>query len=164
MQKVNVLQASYDKTENREYLNQAVNLYKSMLNKMPNNVIVLNNLAYLLAENGLELEKAVEYSEKVYQQMPDNPNFLDTYAYVLYKNENYEKAEQIIQAAVQNTEQEHTQFSYEIYEHMGMIKEKLNKPEQAKQAYQRAVETVKASDRANKDEIEKRLELAISRL
>lgn len=164
MQKVNVLQASYDKTGDRKYLNDAVNLYKSMLEKMPNNVIVLNNLAYLLAENDLELEKAVEYAERVYQQMPDNPNFLDTYAYVLYKNGNFEKAEQIIQAAVQNTDQQRTQFSYEIYEHMGMIKEELNKPEQARQAYQKAVDAVNASDRANKDEIEKRLELAISRL
>jgi tetratricopeptide (TPR) repeat protein len=164
IQKVTVLQAAYNKTGDKNYLTEAVKLYKSMLEDMPNNVIVQNNLAYLLADNEIDLKKALEYAENVYQRMPDNPNFLDTYAYVLYQNEKFEKAEQIIQAAVQNTEQGRTQYSYEIYEHMGMIKAKLGKKEQAKQAYQMAIDIIKNSDRQDKDEVAERLELEIKKL
>jgi tetratricopeptide (TPR) repeat protein len=107
---------------------------------MPNNTTVLNNLAYMLTENNERLPDALVYAKQAYEQRPNNPVFLDTYAYVLYKSGMDSKADEFMTAALQQYEQSELKPPPEVYEHKGMIKEKLGQKKQALNAYKQALE------------------------
>lgn len=161
--KATVLQAAYNKTSDKNYLNKAVDEYKSLLIKMPNNTSVLNNLAFMLAENDQNLEEALEYAKRAYQQNPNHPGLLDTYAYALYKNAEYKQADEYLQASLQQFEAKKIPVSWDVYEHLGMIKEKLGDKMQAYDAYKQAMELLN-STKSGSEEIIERIENAIERL
>ena len=94
----------------------------------------------MLVENDERLDDALRYIEKAVEAVPNNPGFLDTYAYVLYKNGKFPQAAEYVAAALQQYEQDGVLPPAEVYEHMGMIKEKLGAKEQALDAYEQALE------------------------
>jgi len=138
--KVEILQLLYVKTSDKNYLEKAITEYESLLEKMPNNMDVLNNLAYLLADNNEKLDKALQYSESAHDLKPNDAGFSDTYGYVLYKNGKYAQAEELLETAIQQYEQGKTPVPSDAYEHLGMIKEKLGNKTQALNAYKQALE------------------------
>ncbi len=141
LQKDETLLFAYANTSDNKYINAAINDYESLLSEMPNNIQVLNNLAYMLAESEQRLSDALEYSKRVQQLKPNDPGFLDTYAYVLFKNKQYIEAEKTVENALnQYTGQGNAAIPAEVYEHKGMIKEKLEKKDEALAAYKRAME------------------------
>ncbi|MHC4264457.1 MAG: tetratricopeptide repeat protein [Planctomycetota bacterium] len=139
LEKARVLNLAYEKTSDNNYLDKAVEEHKSLLQKMPNNIGVLNNLAFLLAESGQTLDEAMEYARRAYEAQPNNPNILDTYAFVLYKNGKYEQAADMSQAALQHFEDSQSKTSAQVYEHLGMIREKLGLRKEAVDAYEQAL-------------------------
>ncbi|MCK4752488.1 MAG: tetratricopeptide repeat protein [Planctomycetes bacterium] len=139
-QKVKVLLDAYNKTSDNNYRKKAIVEYESLLAKMPNNPDMLNNLAYLMSESADRLPEALEYIKRAYDIKPNDGGFLDTYAYVLYKQGKYSEAHEFINAALQNFEQYGTSVSWDIYEHLGLIKEKLGFNDEALTAYKRALE------------------------
>mgnify|MGYP006139245815 CR=1 FL=1 len=70
---------------------KAIQLYADLLGKTPNNIMLLNNYAWLLIEAN-QLDKAKEYAEKALKQTPDNPDVLDTYGKILLKMNNSQQA------------------------------------------------------------------------
>ena len=156
LKKAEMLLYAYAYTSNNKYINMAINDYESLLSEMPNNIKVLNNLAYMLAESNQRLSDALEYSKRAQKLKPNDPGFLDTYAFVLLKSGNDTEAEKTIDEALrQYTEQGQMEVPGEVYEHKGMIKEKVGKKEEALTAYKRALElgskyfTQKTKDRIN---------------
>jgi len=140
VKKAEVLTLAYEKTSDNNYLKKAIRDYESLLVKMPNNTTVLNNLAYMLTENNERLPDALEYAKQALEQTPNNPVFLDTYAYVLYKSGTDSKADEFMTAALQQYEQNELVAPPDVYEHKGMIKERLGQKKQALDAYKRALE------------------------
>jgi tetratricopeptide (TPR) repeat protein len=138
--KAEVLTLAYQKTSDNNYLKKAIRDYESLLVKMPNYSTVLNNLAYMLAENNERLPEALEYAKQALEQRPNNPVFLDTYAYVLYKNGMDSKADEFMTAALLQYEQSELKPPPEVYEHKGLIKEKIGQKKQALNAYKQALE------------------------
>ncbi|WP_166268432.1 tetratricopeptide repeat protein [Marinobacter caseinilyticus] len=60
----------------------AASRYKSVLEKQPENIPALNNLAWLLRESdGI---RALEFAERASRLAPDNPAVLDTYGWILH--------------------------------------------------------------------------------
>jgi len=117
--------------------------YESLLAKMPNSTgvaMVCNNLAYLLAENDERLSDALGYAKRAFDAKPNDPGVLDTYAYVLLKNGKASRAGEFLAAALQQYQQDKIAVPAEIYEHKGMIKEKLGAKAEALAAYKRALE------------------------
>ena len=51
MQKAELLILAFNKTSDNKYLKDAMGVYESLLAKMPNNTSILNNVAYILADN-----------------------------------------------------------------------------------------------------------------
>ena len=139
LEKAKALNLAYEKTSDKTYLSMAVKEHKSLLQKLPNNSGVLNNLAYLLAESEESLTQALEYGRRAYETQPNNPSFLDTYAFVLYKNGKYKQAVELAQAAIQHFEDTQMTVPAAVYEHLGMIREKLGLTNEAKEAYQQAL-------------------------
>ncbi|RKX42020.1 MAG: hypothetical protein DRP27_09985, partial [Thermotogae bacterium] len=161
LRKATLLALAYRKTSDNNYFEEAIAEYESLLDKMPNNSNVLNNLAYMLAENDKSLDKALEYAEAAYKARPNNPNILDTYAYVLYKKGRFSEAAQHLHAALQQYERTNSSVPVEVYEHLGMIKEKLGAKEEAVAAYKQALQM--GADKLEQT-VKQRIERAIERL
>ncbi|UCG57667.1 MAG: tetratricopeptide repeat protein [Phycisphaerales bacterium] len=161
IKKARVLTLAYEKTSDNGYLEKAITVYESLRRKMPKNTGVLNNLAYMLAASGQRLAEALGYSKQALEQAPDNPGFLDTYAYVLHKNGKDSEAAEYMAAALQQYEQNEGFAPPEMYEHLGMIKEKLGQGPQAVDAYKQALE-IGAGKLS--DAVKERITLAIERL
>ncbi len=156
LQKDETLLYEYNNTSDNKYINDAIKDYESLLSEMPNNIQVLNNLAYMLAESEQRLSDALDYSKRAQDIKPNDPGFLDTYAFVLLKNKQYNEADKAIEKSLSlYTEQGQNTIPAEVYEHKGMIKEKLEKKEEAFAAYKKAMElgsgyfTQKTKDRIN---------------
>jgi tetratricopeptide (TPR) repeat protein len=140
VKKAEVLSLAYNKTSDNNYLKRAITVYESVLAEMPKNTGVLNNLAYMLAQNNERLPEALKYAERAHKVRPNNPFFMDTYGYVLYKNGRFSEAEKFLQAAIQQYEEGKTSVPWEVYEHLGMIKEKVGAEAEALAAYKQALE------------------------
>lgn len=63
---------------------KAYKSYEKALKIDPSDVMVLNNYAYYLCENGKSLKKACQMSRKTIEAEPDNATYLDTYGWILY--------------------------------------------------------------------------------
>jgi Tfp pilus assembly protein PilF len=157
LSKVDVLSLAYLRTSDNSYLERAVSEYESLLN----NTTVLNNLAYLLAENGERLPEALKHAARACELAPNNAGLLDTYAYVLYKNGRYSEADASLQSALQLYEQGGAAVPAEVYEHLGMVKEELGAPGEAAAAYKQALEA--GADELS-DSVRERIVSAIKRL
>jgi tetratricopeptide (TPR) repeat protein len=161
LQKTEALILAYTKTSDNTYLQSALDIYESLLIKMPNNTGILNNIAYILAENNRDLDKALEYIRRAYEIKPDDPTYLDTYAFILYKKGKYAEAVQMGQASIQQYEAQRITTPLEIYEHLGQCYEQLGETPQASDAYKQALETGK--DNMPKP-VKERITAAVERL
>ena len=159
--KADVLYNLFSLTADKTYLKRTIEEYESIVQKQPNNVQILNNIAYMLADTDTDIGKALEYAEKAYKAMPNNPGVLDTYGYVLLKNGKAKEADEFLQRAMQLFEQNKINAPIEVYEHIGGVKEKLGQVAEALQAYKQAMSF------AGKDvsqEVKNRISQAIERL
>ncbi len=161
IKKAGILILAYEKSSDKSYLRTAITDYESLLAKMPNNTSVLNNLAYVLAENGERLPEALGYAKQALDAQPNNPGFLDTYAYVLHKNQKDSQAAEYLEAALQQYEQNEILVPAEVYEHKGMIKEKLGAKAEALAAYKQSLKL--GADQLSEN-ARQRINMAIERI
>lgn len=75
----------------------AIEQYQIILSHDPENVLVLNNLAWVLSELGDD--QALNYAKKAYELKSDSPAILDTYGYILLKERHLEDGVKILQKA-----------------------------------------------------------------
>jgi tetratricopeptide (TPR) repeat protein len=68
----------------------------------PDNVKLLNNYSYHLAERGAKLVQAKELAKRCNKLRPDNASYQETYGWVLYKSEDYKGAKKWIGKALKN--------------------------------------------------------------
>lgn len=159
--KAETFTAAYSKTSDNNYLKKAITEYESLLAEMPNNPDVLNNLAYMLAEENVRLTDALEYAKRACEARPNDPGLLDTYSYLLYKNGKLVDAVESLQFALQQYEQNRVSAPSEVYEHLGMIKEGLGSVDEALAAYKQALEV---GTQGLSDTARGRIKAAIERL
>jgi Tfp pilus assembly protein PilF len=128
---------------------------------MPNNVSVLNNLAYLLAVNDRQLSRALTYGKNALDLQPDSPSLMDTYGFVLYKTGQHKQALIYLSAAAQRYQQSSQHVPYQVYEHIGLVREHLGQKTQAREAFQQAL---KAGSGVCPRRVAERLQGAVTRL
>jgi tetratricopeptide (TPR) repeat protein len=92
-------------------------LYEEALKIYPDNILLLNNYAYHLAERGIKLKDALEMSKKTIDKEPTNSSYLDTYGWIFYKLKDYKNAQIYIEKAVK------IQPNATLYQHMGDVYE-----------------------------------------
>jgi tetratricopeptide (TPR) repeat protein len=68
--------------------------YRNALKRNPANPETMNNLAYVLMEQGKD-QQALSWSQKAVAIAPENPAFLNTYARALKKTANQDKTTEI---------------------------------------------------------------------
>jgi putative PEP-CTERM system TPR-repeat lipoprotein len=77
---------------------EAAKLYKEVLPALPENALILNNLAWAAMETNDP--GALGYAEKAYSLAPDNASVLDTYGWLLLRSGDAKRAIEILKAAV----------------------------------------------------------------
>lgn len=77
----------------------AKSVYAGILEQMPENFVVLNNLAYLYYEDG-ELNKAMELARKAVGLQPKNADSVDTLAQILIQQDKYEESLSLYESVV----------------------------------------------------------------
>ncbi len=77
---------------------KSIEIYKAALKLAPDNLVILNNLAWELAEK--EDADAVKYAAKAYDLAPDNASIADTYGWALVKNNEFSRGLLLLQEAV----------------------------------------------------------------
>ena len=59
--------------------------YRMLLERNPDDDAVLNDLGYLLADEGRDLDEALGMIRRAVESEPENPNYLDSLAWVLHR-------------------------------------------------------------------------------
>lgn len=107
---------------------------RQILKESPDNPNALNNLGYFLVERNVKLEEAVTLIKRALKIDPTNPNYLDSLGWAYFKLENFPEAEKfLLEAAMYDS------GSATIQEHLGDVYHKTGKLEQAKTAWQKAL-------------------------
>jgi tetratricopeptide (TPR) repeat protein len=159
-QKAQLLTAAYNATSDKTYLQKAIGVYESLRLKWPKNSSVLNNLAYLLAQNDEKLAEALELARTAVEQNPDEANYLDTYGYLLYRSGQPAQAAPLLAAAVRKHEAR-GKAPMDVYEHLGLVHEALGERGKALDAYRRALEV---GGTAVSEATRQRINAAVARL
>ena len=160
LKKVNLQLMAYVKTADRGYMTQAAELLEQMIQLQPNNSSLLNNMAFLLADDNQQPEKALEYALRAHQNEPGNAVYLDTYAYAQCRMGQYKEAEQNLIRAIQIYEASGQPVPWDMYKHFGMAKEGVGKTSEAIEMYQKSMD---ASEQIPESET-RQLQQAIERL
>ena len=101
-----------------------------------NDILILNNYAYYLAEKELNLSYANDMAKKVIQQEPLNTTYLDTYGWVLYKQKKYRAAQKVFLKIMELEDNPDAIY----YEHLGYVYKARKKCGLAIEAWKTALE------------------------
>lgn len=91
----------------------AMRQYQSVLQKNQDNLIALNNLAWLKSEEG-DLAGAQQFAEQAYAIDKNNADVLDTYAWILSKKGDNHRAELLLKTAVENNGNPEIKYHYAV--------------------------------------------------
>ena len=111
-------------------------LFKEALEYNPDDVIILNNYAYYLAEQNKDIKEAEKMIKKVIEKEKDNNTFLDTYAWVLYKSGKTRDAIKVMEDIMARDNKPDPDW----FEHYGYMMKSLRKCEVAINYWKRALE------------------------
>lgn len=114
---------------------KAFGIFDEAIKTNKNDMTLLNNYAYYLAEQNLRLKEAEKMSKMVIEKERTNYTFLDTYAWVLYKRGKLKEAEKIMEEIIEKSEKKDAEY----YEHMGYIKMKRKKCKEAIESWKNAL-------------------------
>jgi Tfp pilus assembly protein PilF len=84
---------------------------------------VINNYAYYLAEQNIKLKEAEEMARKVIEKEKGNTTYLDTYGWILYKRGKLKEASKVMESIINSGEKPDAVW----YEHYGYILKKQRK-------------------------------------
>lgn len=102
-------------------------VFEKALEYNNDDLTVMNNYAYFLAEQNTKLKEAEEMSRKVIEAEKNNTTYLDTYAWVLFKRGKLTEAAKIMEAIINSGQKPDAEW----YEHYGFILKKQNKCSEA---------------------------------
>ena len=148
----NIYSALGNLLQDRGEVDEASTYYEAALQYTPSDILLLNNYAYLLAQEGRELEKAEHMSRRTIEAEPDNATYLDTYAWVLYKLQRYDEALIHIEHALATD----AKPSDVLYEHAGDICFQLKNRAKALDYWRKALELQREAGVVDK-KLEKKL-------
>jgi tetratricopeptide (TPR) repeat protein len=103
----------------KDYL-KAFETFEAALKNNSDDLTVINNYAYYLAEQNMNLKEAEVMAKKVVEREKGNTTYLDTYAWVLYKRGKVKEAAKIMEEIINSGEKEDAEW----YEHYGFILKK----------------------------------------
>ena len=128
---------------------KAFETYDEALKINSENLTILNNYSYFLAEQNIRLKEAEDMARKVIEKEKDNATFLDTYAWVLYKRGKVKDAAKIMESILARGITDNAEY----YEHYAYMLKSLKKCDKAIENWSKAIE-IDSSRTLLKTEIE----------
>ncbi|MHB9029292.1 MAG: tetratricopeptide repeat protein [Candidatus Latescibacterota bacterium] len=125
-------------------LDKAEEVLLRIIRKEPGNALALNNLAYMYIDNNRNLSKAIEMARRALKIDPGNGAYLDTLAWGYFRKGDLKQAREFIENALTNSDR---QDKGVIYDHYGDILSHLGMKDQARDAYQKAIEFGEGADK-----------------
>jgi tetratricopeptide (TPR) repeat protein len=106
---------------------KAFETFELALKNNNDDLTVMNNYAYYLAEQNTKLKEAEEMAKSVTEKDKTNTTFLDTYGWVLYKRGKLKEAAKVMETIINSGDKPDAVW----YEHYGYILKKEKKCDQA---------------------------------
>jgi tetratricopeptide (TPR) repeat protein len=106
---------------------KAFETFELALKNNNDDLTVMNNYAYYLAEQNTKLKEAEEMAKSVTEKDKTNTTFLDTYGWVLYKRGKLQEAAKVMETIINSGDKPDAVW----YEHYGYILKKEKKCDQA---------------------------------
>jgi tetratricopeptide (TPR) repeat protein len=110
----------------KDYL-KAFETFKVAMKTDNEDLTVINNYAYYLAEQNSNLKEAEEMARRVVEKDKGNTTFLDTYGWVLYKRGKLKEAAKVMESVISKGEKTDAVW----YEHYGYILKKQKRCSEA---------------------------------
>lgn len=114
---------------------EAFKAFDEALKLDDNDLTVMNNYAYYLAEQDMNLKEAEQMARKVIEIEKDNNTYLDTYAWVLYKRGKVRDAAKIMEKIIASGKTADAEY----LEHYGYILKKMRKCSEAIKSWETAM-------------------------
>ena len=111
---------------------KAIVEYEAVLKKMPDNVMVLNNLAWLYQK--INNDRAIELGERAFRLSPEKPEIVDTYGWILVNFGQYDKGLNFLKEAFAKMPE-----NPEVAFHVGYALVKTGNNDEAKKTLARIV-------------------------
>lgn len=127
-------------------------LYRAALDADPKNVIALNNLAFLYADNYDNADRAFALAMDAYKRAPTNPGILETVGYVLYKQGKHEEAKKVLEKTKELLTKNPT-LNY----HLALVYRETDQGSAARQLLKEALEMGEFPERARAEKLLKAL-------
>jgi tetratricopeptide (TPR) repeat protein len=118
----------------KEYT-KAFGVFDEALKSNKDDLTVLNNYAYYLAEQGIRLKEAEKMAIMVVEREKENSTYMDTYGWVLYKRGKLNDAARVMEAIINKDETPDAEW----YEHYGFILKKQKKCLKAIESWNTAI-------------------------
>jgi tetratricopeptide (TPR) repeat protein len=112
--------------------------YRKALDLNPDDAETWNSLGYFYAQTGQKLDEAHLMILRALELKPDAPHILDSLGWVLYCQGRFDEALPHLERAARELSDEPS--SAEIYDHLGDAYSKLDRSEDARKAWSRALE------------------------
>lgn len=125
--------------ERQQKVDQAINLYNSLLARNLFTSLAKNNLAYLMAEHqptADNLARAQKLSAETLEDNPEEPSFLDTMGWILCKQEKYAQGKTYLEKA-----SAHAPGQPAVLYHLAWCEAKLGDTAAARAALQKALDS-----------------------
>jgi len=126
---------------------KAFETYDAAIKLNGEDLTLLNNYAYYLAEQNMNLKEAEIMARKVIEKESANNTFLDTYAWVLYKRGKIKDAAKIMETILASD----SDLSSEYYEHYGFILKSLKRCSDAIDNWSIAIKLDSTKNTLNKE-------------
>jgi len=122
-------------TQRKACFQKAEAAYRKVLEAEPDDATMLNNLAYMLANDLNEPKRAEPYAHRAVLLAPQNPSFRDTYGWTLFKLGEFKDARKQLEKAV---ELERTEM-VDSRDHLGQVLVKLGETREARERFEQAL-------------------------
>ena len=126
---------------------EATDAYNKVLSIDPDNALVLNNLAFMVADSGsgANLDQALTYAERAKKRAPESPDVSDTLGFVYYKKDLNSEALRIFRQLAQDHPQNST-----FRLHLAMALLKSGDKQGAKDEATKALQSAATPDEKNR--------------
>jgi Tfp pilus assembly protein PilF len=133
---VQVLVMDADVFYRKKEFSKSFETFRVALGIKPDDIMILNNYAYYLAERGEMLKEAEKMAKLVIEKEPGNTTYLDTYAWVLYKRGRLKEARKMMDRIISLGEKPDAVW----YEHMGYIMQAMKNCNKAVEYWKISIE------------------------
>jgi tetratricopeptide (TPR) repeat protein len=118
----------------KDYI-KAFETFEKALKNNNEDLTVINNYAYYLAEQNTNLKEAELMAKKVIEKEKGNSTYLDTYAWVLFKRGKVKEAAKIMEQIISSGEKPNAEW----YEHYGFMMKKQHNCGKAAESWNMAI-------------------------